>query len=102
MANTKKDAKSSGSENSKTTTQKSTDKVTDKVTDEIKKRRGRPKKTPKSAGNVVNENEKQISMSANLASSGNPVNDFNSSPNQLPQVTSSVTNLSERYTLEGI
>ena len=99
MANTKKDAKSSGSGNSKSTQKPIDSKTTDKTTDEIKKRRGRPKKTPKSAGNVVNENEKQISMSANSASL---VNDFNSAPNQLPQVTSSTTNLAERYTLEGI
>ena len=97
MANTKKDAKSSGSGNSKSTTKPTQEKNPSQ--DEIKKRRGRPKKTPKSAGNVVNENEKQISMSA---SSANLVNDFNSNPNQLPQVTSSTTNLAEKYTLEGI
>lgn len=103
MANTKKDAKSSGSGNSKTTTKPTQEKnpAQEKKPsqDEIKKRRGRPKKTPKSAGNVVNENEKQISMSA---SSANLVNDFNSAPNQLPQVISSTTNLAEKYTLEGI
>ena len=56
--------------------------------DQIKRRRGRPKKEPKSSGSVSIELEDTITMSAQ-----------NQPPNPLPKVT---TPTKERYTLSGL